>query len=545
MSRFLSSLTLGTALFMSAASMSVTHASAQSVDVSQLGAAQSFNAGPLNSSNGGLDPTLWQGITAERAQRYMSTIDGQNLSELPSVFFRRIILSAGVPPQGDESQIAAFDLARTKAQLKLGDKLALETLSNPQNPLQRDAGFRTQLALSSGDTDAACSEADREIDNRSASFWMQMRIICHIIRDEAAAAELTLNLLREKEDVDPNFTDLADYVLGFRKNAPKDSPTGDLLIDTLRSLGSEERAKSPARYAALALSEESSPDERLDAMFKAKDRLSKEQVGSILSSLLHFDLDLAGGSSFDIASTLAGLQEESTFTKSVAQAYNLATSFDDPASSSQAVAALLNLSETRDYLPQMTRHLRDTIAFIPAARQAELDAERFAWVALRQGDLSTLASIYRELNGEDPLATRIALASDALGNGFVLGQLGLDIETRLDGKGDERKQAVRDSLIALALGAQLSDKAAFSLASEEKSERLNPLNLAEMNALAKSNARAGTLLKVVGSIGERTPDALSNLEIYSYITALSNAGLTREAGELAAYDFLSRVPKSE
>ena len=540
MSRFLSSLTLAAALFMSTA-----YASAQSVDVSQLGAAQSFNAGPLDASNGGLGPTLWQGITADRAQRYMGSIDGQDLSELPSVFFRRIILSAGVPPQGDADQMAAFDLTRTKAQLKLGDKLALETLSNPQNPLQRDAGFRTQLALSSGNTDAACSEADREIDNRGASFWMQMRIICHIIRDEAAAAELTLNLLREKDDADSNFTGLADHVLGLSKTPPTDLPTGDLLIDTLRSLGSEKSAKSPARYAALALSEESLPDERLDAMFKAKDRLSTEQVSSILSTLLYSDLELAGGTSFDIESALAGLQEAITFTKSVAQTYNLATSFNDPASSSQAVAALLTLSETRDYLPQMSNHLRDSIAFIPAARQAELDAERFAWVALRRGDLSTLASIYRELDGGDPLASRIALASDALGNGFVLGQLGLDIETRLDGKGDVRKQAVRDSLIALALGAQLSDKAALSLASEEASERLNPLNLAELNALAKSNARAGTLLKVVASIGERAPNVLSNLEIYSYITALSTAGLTREAGELAAYDFLSRVPKTE
>lgn len=108
-----------------------------------------------------------------------------------------------------------------------------------------------------------------------------------------------------------------------------------------------------------------------------------------------------------------------------------------------------------------------------------------------------------------------------------------------------RAQAVRDSLIALALGAQLSDKAALSLEQDDTSETLNPLDLAEMNTLAKSNARAGTLLKVVSSMGERSPSDLSNLEIYSYISALSTAGLTREAGELAAYDFLAHTPKTE
>ena len=540
MRRFLSSLTIGAALLLSAAQVS-----AQSVDVSQLDAAQSFDTGPLNPSNGGLDPALWQGLSAERAQRYISAANDQNLSELPSAFFRRILLSAGVPPQGEAEQISAFDKARTQAQLKLGDRLALENLSNPQNPLQRDAVFRTQLALSSGDNQAACSEADREIDNRGAPFWMQMRIICHIMREETAAAELTLNLLRDQDGADPNFTSLANHVLGLRKNPPTDLPQGDPLIDTLGSLDTDGAVQTEASYAAAALSDATLADDRLVAMFKAKDRLSKEQVKSILSSLLFSDADLAGGASFDIDSTLAGLQDDSTWTKSVAQAYNLANNTDDPASASQAVAALLNLAETMDYVPQMSRHLSDVIAFIPAARQAQLDAERFAWAALRRGDLSTLASIYRELEAEEPLASRIALASDALGNGFLLGQLGVDIEARLEGEGNVRAQAVRDSLIALALGAQLSDKAALSLEQDDTSETLNPLDLAEMNTLAKSNARAGTLLKVVSSMGERSPSDLSNLEIYSYISALSTAGLTREAGELAAYDFLAHTPKTE
>ncbi|MEP6343941.1 MAG: hypothetical protein ABJ275_11570 [Maricaulaceae bacterium] len=544
MARFLSSLILGTACLISG-----VHSSAQSVDISQLAAAQSYDTGPLDLANGGLDPSLWQGISADRAQLYISNIDGTNLSELSSVFFRRVILSAGVPPNGDVEQKAAFDRARTTAQLKLGDKLALETLSNSQNPLQRDAVFRAQLALSSGDSEAACSEADREIDDRSAPFWMQMRIICHIIRDETAAAELTLNLLREQEDADPNFSDLADYVLGLRKAAPTDIPLGDPLLDTLRALrtGDETGEKSGTAFAAVALSDAASPDERLAALFKAKNQLSTDQVTSILSSLLISNLELAGGTSFDIDTTLAGLQDEATLTKSVAQAYNLAKNIDRIPTASQAVAVLLNFSESVDYVPQMSRHLSDVIAFIPAARQAELDAERFAWAALRQGDLSTLASIYRELAQEDPLASRIALAADALGNGFVLGQLGVDIETRLDGSENVRKQAVRDSLIALALGAQLSDKAALSLnlVSYDKAEQLNPLNLAEIDALAKSGAHAGTLLKVVASMGEREPKDLSNLEIYSYLSALSTAGLAREAGELAAHDFLSRAPKAE
>jgi len=47
-----------------------------------------------------------------------------------------------------------------------------------------------------------------------------MRIVCHLKRDEAAAAELTLNLMRDNEDSDKDFIGLADHVLGLRKAAP-------------------------------------------------------------------------------------------------------------------------------------------------------------------------------------------------------------------------------------------------------------------------------------------------------------------------------------
>jgi len=125
---------------------------------------------------------------------------------------------------------------------------------------------------------------------------------------------------------------------------------------------------------------------------------------------------------------------------------------------------------------------------------------------------------------------------------FLLGQLGLDIETRLSSGGVVRREAVRDALIALALGSQLSDEASEMLDSHTRKERINPVDLARLNTLASSGTRAGTLLQVTQEIGSRDVSALSNLEIYSYISALSKAGLTREAGELAAFDFLTRVP---
>jgi len=278
-------------------------------------------------------------------------------------------------------------------------------------------------------------------------------------------------------------------------------------------------------------------------VFKSGRSLRPEQVTSIMSELQFSNEDLAGeGTSFDVDSALTGLQGTLTRTKSVAQLYTLAQNLSDPVSSSQAVAALLNFSESVDFVPQMTALLSDSLPFIPAERQAELDAQRFAWAAVRRNDLAALGGIYRAIGADAPLAGRIALASDALGNGFLLGQLGLDIEGRLEAGGNVRKQAVRDALIALGLGAQISDEAASLLQTHTRTERINPVALAGLNTAASAGTRAGTLLQVTQAIGARGMDALSDLEIYSYISALSKAGLTREAGELAAFDFLSRVP---
>jgi len=156
------------------------------VDIGQLGAAQRYDSEPLNQSNGGLDPALWQGVSAERASAEIATINLESLSELPYNFMRRVLLSAGVPPEGDENARANYLDVKTQAKLQLHDYLVLNSLANPQNPQQRDARFRANLALASGDNMAACSESDREIDNRSAPFWMQMRIICHLIRDDCS-----------------------------------------------------------------------------------------------------------------------------------------------------------------------------------------------------------------------------------------------------------------------------------------------------------------------------------------------------------------------
>jgi len=58
------------------------------VDVGQLGAAQRYDSEPLNQSNGGLDPALWQGVSAQQAGVAIGDVNLAELSELPQSFTR-------------------------------------------------------------------------------------------------------------------------------------------------------------------------------------------------------------------------------------------------------------------------------------------------------------------------------------------------------------------------------------------------------------------------------------------------------------------------
>jgi len=82
-----------------------------------------------------LDANLWQGLSAGRAASQIEAVNITELSELPYRYMRRILLSAGVPPQGDSEAQAAYLQAATQAKLQLGDYAALESISNEQRNL--------------------------------------------------------------------------------------------------------------------------------------------------------------------------------------------------------------------------------------------------------------------------------------------------------------------------------------------------------------------------------------------------------------------------
>jgi len=159
----------------------------------------------------------------------------------------------------------------------------------------------------------------------------------------------------------------------------------------------------------------------------------------------------------------------------------------------------------------------------------------YARAAIERGDIGALQGFYQAMP-EGPKKLRIALVADALGNGFTLGTLGEDIESRLTGAGSEKRRAIRDTFIATAMGSRLSGEAEEALdgVGNGSGIAIKAGDLLALNAAAKAGSRAETALRAAVMIERGT---LDNPSLAAIIDALQLAGLPQFAGRLAAEDF--------
>ena len=196
---------------------------------------------------------------------------------------------------------------------------------------------------------------------------------------------------------------------------------------------------------------------------------------------------------------------------------------------------MLKAADKKGVFSRFVRFFRNNIAIIPPSMQAETDLKLYTRAAIERGDISTLQGFYQSLP-EGSQKLRMALVADALGNGFTLGTLGEDIESRLAETGAKKRRALRDTFIATAMGSRLSGDAEEALdgAGRGSGIAVKAGDLLALSAAAKASSRAETALRAAIIIDRGT---LDNPSLAAVIEALQMAGLPQFAGRLAAEDF--------
>jgi len=506
-------------------------AGAQSIDVGELGAASAYDVGLIEPGQGALDAALWQGTSARMAAHLIENAPLDSDNSGVQTLVRAAILSGGVPPENATPEtLATYNAVRLRAVMNLGNKAMLDRFVDRSPGLATDPVAAANIALASGDGEAACFVTDGVTEGRSEPQWARLRAFCHVMRDEAAAAELTTELLKANGYKDSTYFSLMRVLTGASKRANLKNADDDPLYVVMAEAAnvSWPEGEMPKPIASkIALDGEAESEDRLQALYRAGSKLTNEQIVGVLNALT-FDETETVGESYDFDSV-----KSLTSAKSVGQLYTLAKS-----GNAQATAELLARADKAGAFSRFAQLLAADITVIPVAQQVETNLPLFTRTAIARADLGTLQGLYQTMDGQ-PGQNRIALISDALGNGFVLGALGQHIETRLEENGEVKTRAVRDTVIALALGSQLSDEAALALEDSGNSSghAAKTGDLMALRAAASAGARAETALRAAMILDAAGPQDLDNLSIYMVIKALSDAGLTSFAGRVAADDF--------
>lgn len=512
-------------------------ASAQIIETAPLSQAVPYDAAILTPDNGGLDQRLWAGANTDAATQLLAESPVDSSHPVARALIRAVILSGGIPPEATEStSISEFRRERFRTVLRLGDMHAAQLMLRQNGVLSADPAVQADMALIGGDFEGACDIADARREGRADPYWARLRAFCHILRDEVPAAELTIDLLQSSGYADDNYYALAAFLSGA-PGTPRLKEAGfdPLIMAMINKAGvSWPSGRRPyVSAAAIAMDTLADPADRLAALYGAGPALSDDQVISVLENLADSsaspDNALAGGSEPDL-DDLKNMQNAEGTGKLFVMARD-----GGQADRPRAVAELLRRAAKAGAFDRMAAFLTPIIRTLSPEEQMLTDREIFIAAALERRDIPALQQFYRLTEDNEALQERLALATDALGFGFMGGGLGSDIEARLAGAASAKPRAVRDVFIATALGASLSDNARRHLGNSAPIDAEMRMGaLLSLKAASRNGAQAETALRAAELLSD---GRLDDFSIHLVMDALQSVGLAAYASQIGALDF--------
>ncbi len=503
------------------------------IQTETLGDARAYDAGALTTDDRALSlgVGLWQATSASRAvsliQAVPNTLDETHPNRaIIRDMVRSALLSAGEPPQGNRE---AFEAARLQAVMALGDSEALAVLTARNPVLAQSPAFLAQSALAKNDGEAACDVSDQITQGRAEPNWARLRIICHVLRQETAAAELTRDLLQNSGYQDPNYFALLAIMLRGKpsKTLPPLRADDDTLIAFMRNRLSQNGLDKDKLSKSLAFDNTQTPQNRLAALWDNFDAVGLDELTSFMSDIAFNTRDIAGSSSFDLASARINDSPQGT-----GQLFLLARTGDI-----EALKAFTQRAP-QEVQPSLRDKMFDLLPPLSGEAMAALDLERFTQKAINARDIGVLQALHSALDG-DVRQARLALATDSIGNGFAFGALGRDIDGRLE-KDATQERARRDTMIALAMGAQISDAARQALTGHDFADgrAIPDGDVVILEGIARAGSQAELVLRIAALLDG---PALDTPSLSLIIRLLNAAGLSQFAGRIAAQDFISDI----
>lgn len=194
-----------------------------------------FSLGTLTETDGALARDLWRGAEADAIRAQLSLVPTRFDDPAKAMILRRVLLSPGETPRGADGALAGLKLLKAVEAGYAMEAGALAELTpglTLQPELSRIVAMRD---LYRGNVEQACGRGANLREGRQTAFFVRLRVLCYVHAGERPAAELTLNLAREEDVLEPGDVQLFRSLLNG--SSPSVVPMGAVQYAAYRRLG--------------------------------------------------------------------------------------------------------------------------------------------------------------------------------------------------------------------------------------------------------------------------------------------------------------------
>jgi hypothetical protein len=483
----------------------------------------------------GLPADLWKESSADLARSVLAAVPDKPLSPAAAALARRVLATGATAPDGagNDADLAGL---RARALVALGDAEAAATMvartprPEASEPLSR---ARAEAALLLGREAEACETEQRLQEGRDGPWWLKLRAFCRLAAGETAAAQVTLDLWRQKGAKEPGFDALmAAAVQGGAGG--KASLSDPLAYALTRRLKLDPTAALPAAPAAVAVAiaqdAAAAPTARIAAAARALRLgvLSADTVRTVYAEALG---PVAGS---DVAGPAKDLSPQGE-----AGLATLAATTGDVAIRQEAVLALMARAKTPNDFVATAKLVTPRLAELAQAGVPLADPAGFATAAAVAGDPETARAIRARMEqdaspagGATDLALLDALVAVATGKP---GSGAVDRLIERGGVGDakQRARAQAAALLLVSAAPSADPGARARLASfDVPAGKTTPARTTALYLAAARRLPGETALYAL-SIALQQPAGLTVADRAAVVGALAEAGLRQDARALA------------
>lgn len=181
-----------------------------SVTVTGLAGVDPSGAGLLDPADGGLSPNLWRGSARSTIEDGVAALPNAPRSPAMQTLMRRLLLTSAAPPSGDGSpdqSLLALRLNKLIANGWTAEAAALAS-SAPRDDNAAHQALAEAMLLQGKPIDA-CGEPTIMRQSSNDPYWLKMRTFCFLVTGDVQSAQLTLDVMRERQISDDAFYALA------------------------------------------------------------------------------------------------------------------------------------------------------------------------------------------------------------------------------------------------------------------------------------------------------------------------------------------------